>query len=82
MSLIKMKQPNKHIEASGFEVIERLEEALAMAKDGLVSNVIVLAVLNDGGVMDCWANNNSPFVMVGGLESIKKEFMDSCIEGR
>lgn len=67
---------------SGDNVINRLEAALAAAKDGHISNVVILCSMNDGSVMDCWANGGDPFLIVGGLESIKREFMDACIEGR
>jgi hypothetical protein len=68
--------------ANGDLVIERLEQALEHAKIGGVANCIIVMALNDGSVQDCWANGSKPFVMVGALESIKREFMDACIEGR
>lgn len=67
---------------SGQNVIERLEEALEMAKKGGIDNCIVIMAGTDGSIVDCWANRNQPFSMIGGIESIKKEFMDACIEGR
>ncbi len=67
---------------NGQHVIERLEEALTMAKKGGVDNCVVIITRTDGSVMDCWANGNKPFVMVGALESVKREFMDAKIEGR
>ena len=73
---------DRSIKPSGEDVIARLEEALAMAKHGGVSNVVVVATMDDGCVMDCWANGKDPFLVVGGIESIKREFMDSAIEAR
>lgn len=67
---------------NGDFVIQRLEEALKEAKNGGVANCIVVMAMNNGSVQDCWANGSKPFVMVGALESIKREFMDACIEGR
>ncbi len=67
---------------SGENVIDRLETALAMAKDGHVKNCIVICALNDGDVADCWANGSDPFVMVGAIEAVKREFIDCCIEER
>lgn len=67
---------------NGENVIARLEEALELAKDGGISNCIVIMACSNGDVMDCWANGNKPFVMIGALESIKREFMDSKIEAR
>ena len=63
-------------------VIIRLEEALNMAKHGGVDNCIVILTLKDGGIMDGWANDNKPYLMVGALESVKRDFMDSVIERR
>lgn len=39
-------------------------------------------VNEDGDVMDCWANGNNPFAIVGGLEALKYEFMKAQIESR
>jgi len=64
------------------KVIARLEEALAMAQMGNISNCMIIMAVNDGSVVDCWANGNKPFIMVGALESIKREFMDALIEKR
>jgi hypothetical protein len=81
MKIVKMNEEpleNK----SGNNVINMLEEALAMAKDGHVSNVVVLATLHDGSIMDCWANSSEPFLIVGGLESLKLDFMQDTIDRR
>jgi len=67
---------------NGDNVIDRLEEALIEAKKGGVANCIIIMAMNNGSVQDCWANGSKPFVMVGAIESIKREFMDSTIEGR
>lgn len=79
---MEVVQFKKDESVSGENVIERLEECLAMAKDGLIKNVLVIAVTNDNDVMDCWANAQSPFVVVGGIESLKLDFMTSVIERR
>lgn len=79
---MKVVQFNNSEERSGENVIDRLEECLAMAKDGLIKNVLVIAVTNDNDVMDCWANTQSPFVVVGGIESLKLDFMTKVIERR
>ncbi len=67
---------------NGANVIERLEEALEKAKHGGVDNCLIVMSFNNGDIMDCWANGNKPFVIVGALESLKKDFMDACIEDR
>ena len=79
---MKIVEFNKNISQNGDMVIERLEEALDMAKQGNIKNCIIVMATNDGAVVDCWANRNVPFLMTGALESIKLEFMTACIEKR
>lgn len=69
-------------QASGENVVERLEEALELAKAGQLSNIMIVAAGNDGSVMDCWANRSKPHVMVGGLVSLQSEFVVSAMERR
>ena len=78
---MKVVEFNKNID-NGDMVIERLEEALEMAKKGNIENCIIVMATRDGTVVDCWANRNIPFRMIGALESIKLEFMTACIEKR
>lgn len=82
MSKLKVVSIERNETQSGENVVDRLKQALAMAEDGLISNVVICAQLHNGDVMDCWANNSNPFLVVGGLESVKLEFMNSCIEKR
>ena len=79
---MKIVKFNKNINHNGDMVIERLEEALEMAKQGSIENCIIVMAQNDGSVVDCWANRSVPFLMTGALESIKLEFMTACIEKR
>ena len=67
---------------SGINVIERLEEALEMARQGKIENCIIVMTCFNGDIIDCWANGNSPYVMSGALEATKQEFMNSHIERR
>ena len=78
LKVVQIEQNHKSDE----NVVERIEEALALAKEGRVSNFIGIFVLKSGDTMDCWANGNNPVTMVGALESVKREFMDACIEKR
>lgn len=82
MTDLKIVKMNNEKIQSGENVIERLEQALEMAKAGDIKNCVISCVLNNGDVMDCWANGSDPFVVVGALESVKREFMDSIIEAR
>ena len=58
-------------------VLDRLEEALAMAKEGNISSCVVIMVSHNGDVVDCWAEGGKPFVIVGALESLKLRFYAS-----
>ncbi len=67
---------------NGENVEEELNHAIEYAKENNILNMAIVMIGEDGSVLDCWANNNKPFVMVGALESLKMEFMKGCIEGR
>lgn len=66
----------------GERVVELLEAALAAAKKGDIENVMIVAVEKNADVWSGWANGSQPFSVVGALESVKLEFMNSCIEKR
>ncbi len=68
--------------STGDNVTLRLNEALEYVESNQVSNLIILMVCENGDVVDCWANSNKPFTIVGALESIKIEFMNNFIEKR
>ncbi len=71
-----------HTKEPGDNVVQRLEQALELARKGEIANLAIVAVCNDGDVMDCWANQSNALTMVGGLESLKFEFMNGVIEKR
>ena len=71
MSIVSMPQSGG---ACG-GVIERLQEALDMAKDGKIANVMVVMVDTDNNVMHGWANGNRPSLMIGELYCATNEFM-------
>jgi hypothetical protein len=79
---VKIVDFAKSIDASDNSVIQTLESALEKAKAGGVINCMVVMATDDNLVLDCWANGVSPFVMVGALESLKCDFMRSCMEYR
>lgn len=66
----------------GENVVERLEEALALAKEGKIDNVMIIAIGNDGCNYDAWANGNRPFKMIGALESTKLDFFNTMTDRR
>jgi len=67
---------------NGENVQARLLEAQDMAARGGISNCIIIMTGTDGSVVDCWANKNSPYQVVGALEALKHEFINSSIEQR
>ncbi len=79
LNVVELKPRTKE---PGDNVVQRLEQALELARKGELSNVVVVAVLNNGDVMDCWANGSQPYAVVGGLEGLKFEFINACIEKR
>ena len=79
MKLVEIK---KNINSHGDNVELRLNQALEYLKETVVNNVIVVMVGDDGSVIDSWANKSDPYTMIGALESIKADFMYSCIEPR
>ncbi len=79
---LKVVELKPHTKEPGDNVVQRLEQALELARRGELSNVVVVAVLNNGDVMDCWANGSQPYAVVGGLEGLKFEFINACIEKR
>lgn len=53
MSDLKIVPIEKNETQSGDNVIDRLKQALSMAEDGLISNVVICAQLHNGDAMDC-----------------------------
>ena len=63
-------------------VIERLEEALDMAKQGNIANLMIVMVDTEDNVMHGWANGNRPFLMIGELYYATNEFMMANVQRR
>ncbi len=73
---------NDELQPSNPIVLDRLYEAIDMAKQGGIDSCAIVMVMHDGAVVDAWANGNHPFTMVGALETLKFDYMDSQIERR
>jgi hypothetical protein len=82
MKLVEIKNNTKAENIHGDNVELRLNQAIEYLKDNIVTNVVVVMVGGDGSVIDSWANRTNPYVMLGALECIKFDFMNSCIEPR
>lgn len=77
LNVVSIKPEEK---VSGDCVIERLEEALEMAKNGEIENIFIIAATTDGCMMRAWANHSYPFAMIGQIEDAKYEFMSKAIQ--
>ncbi len=73
---------NDELQESNPIVLERLYEALDMAKEGGIDSCMVIMVTHNGYVIDAWANGTQPFVMVGAIEALKFDYIHSQIEQR
>lgn len=69
-------------DGGGSHVIERLQEALDMAKQGKIANVMVVMVDFDSNVMHGWANQNRPALVIGEMQCAAHEFMVSATQRR
>lgn len=77
LKVVSIKPDEK---TSGDYVIERLEKALDMARNGEIENIFIIAATTDGCMMRSWANYNHPFAMIGQIEDAKYEFMSKAIQ--
>ena len=61
----------------GENVVARLEEMLATAKRGGVTNCAITMLHDDGDVTHAWANKCNPFTMIGAafctVETLREE---------
>lgn len=69
-------------DGGGSHVIERLEEALEMAKSGQIANVMVVMVGFDNNVMHGWANQNRPTLVIGEMQCAMHEFVAAATQRR
>lgn len=69
-------------DGGGAHVIERLQEALDMAKSGKIANVIMVMVDYDNNVMHGWANQNRPTLILGEMQCAAHEFMIASTQRR
>jgi hypothetical protein len=79
---MKLVQINKNTNGHGDNVELRLTQAAEYLKESVVTNLLVVMIGIDGSVIDTWANRTDPYIMLGAIESIKADFMKSCIETR
>lgn len=77
-NLVSMPQPD----GAAINVIERLQEALDMAKAGNIANVCIVMVDTEDNVYHGWANGNRPTLIIGELHCAAHEFMIANTERR
>ena len=73
---------NDELQQSNPIVLDRISEAMDMAKEGGIDSCIIIMVTHEGCVVDAWANGTQPFVMVGAIEALKFDYINSQIEQR
>lgn len=69
-------------DGGGSHVIERLQDALDIAKWGQIANVMVVMVDFDNNVMHGWANQNRPTLVLGEMQCAAHEFMVAATQRR
>ena len=67
--------------SNGFNVDERVAELVELLKNNDVENVVIIATTSSG-IASSWANSSDPFAIIGAIEVLKLEFMNSSIEPR
>ena len=67
--------------SNGFNVNERVAELVELLKNNDVENVVIIATTTSG-IASSWANSSDPFTIIGAIEVLKLEFMNSNIEPR
>ena len=82
LKVVKLHPDDSAKKMSNDLVIKRLEESLDIAKKGDLINCVILMLDNEGNIYDCWATPNSPYTILGGLESLKTEFSNANIQKR
>ena len=63
-------------------VIERLDEALTMAKHGNIANVLIVMVDTDDNALHGWANGNRLLLILGEMQCASHDFMISNTQRR
>ncbi|EMA2752279.1 TPA: hypothetical protein RMT52_005057 [Escherichia coli] len=79
--VVEMKKENMYA-FDNAEVIRFLEDALEHAREGKIHSLAMLTIDSEGNVMDCWHNADSPYVMLGAMEALRFDFLNSSIELR
>ena len=83
LNIVQFKAADKNTSAVNGENVDAQFAGLQeMVASGNVRNMFIVALLNDGGIASVWANSSEPFVMLGGVENTKHDFIHKTIEQR
>lgn len=64
------------------EVLRRLTEATAFARNGHCNSLAIVMLDEEGNSVDCWYCGGSTYSMIGALEALKLEFIMANIDQR
>ena len=67
-------------QANGVNVAERINDLLDFIAKGEVKNIAFVGIGNDNSVISCYANGSNPYAMIGGIEKLKSDLINNCIE--
>ncbi len=63
--------------------VDMLRDALARAERGEIVGCTVVSVMADGAIIDGWSSGDyNRFSMLGGIEALKRDYLNREIEAR
>lgn len=65
---------------SSKHTLELLERAIETVKELGSLNCAIVIYTVSGMIFNDRANNNNPYLMIGAIEELKRDFSDDCIE--
>lgn len=79
--VVKLKVVKKKKPASNGIAVERLRSVMSRVKSGDVTDVFVVGIKPDGGMVRAWSDGPGlkVFTMLGAIEDAKSEFMKNSI---
>lgn len=80
--VIPMKGHRQQSDKDCAEIVSRLEEALAFARNGHCKSLALILLDDEGHALDCFHNGGQPYVMVGAIEALKLDFILANIDQR
>ena len=78
MKIVPIDKPGE----MGENVKKRIEDTLKLAKENGAINIAITMVTSTGDTIDCWANDNEVYKMIGALECLKLDFINVHVQKR